>query len=110
MHFKDKSYWDTCVEANQDAYGSAIWKFAERWANLMEEKLVDPNLKVADIADKTMREVDEGITGFMYGIAVSLLANSWEHGEELREWHNSEYSAEYKGDGIVNPAVVTYET
>jgi hypothetical protein len=41
----------------------------------------------------------------MYGGAVSILAQCWEYGEDLRKWHNKEY--DYEGDGTVNPAVVT---
>lgn len=47
----------------------------------------------------------EGITGFMYGVAVSILSQCWEYGEFLRKWHNKEYG--YDGDGVVNPAVIT---
>ncbi len=59
-----------------------------------------------DIAEKTSHAADnEGITGFMYGCAVSILAHCWKHGEELRKWHNGEYK--YDGDGVVNPAILT---
>lgn len=55
---------------------------------------------------KTSHDADtEGITGFMYGCAVNILAHVWEHGEELRRWHNGEY--DYDGDGVVNPAILT---
>ena len=47
----------------------------------------------------------EGITGFMYGAAVSILSQCWEYGEYLRKWHNKDYG--YDGDGVVNPAVIT---
>ena len=57
-------------------------------------------------ADKLSHEADvEGITGFMYGCAVSILSQCWKYGEELRKWHNKEYN--YEGDGVVNPAVFT---
>lgn len=41
----------------------------------------------------------------MYGCAVSILAQVWEHGELLRDWHNRSYG--YQGDGTVNPAILT---
>ena len=60
----------------------------------------------ADNADRLSREADtEGITGFMYGCAVSILSKCWVYGEYLRKWHNKEYG--YDGDGVVNPAIMT---
>ncbi len=60
----------------------------------------------ADNADRLSREADtEGITGFMYGCAVSILSQYWEYGEYLRKWHNKKY--DYDGGGAVNPAVMT---
>lgn len=59
----------------------------------------------ADNADRLSREADtEGITGFMYGCAVSILSQCWEYGEYLRKWHNKEY--DYDGKGVVNPALM----
>lgn len=95
---------------NLDNYGHAIYTFAERWANLLEKAIegsTDIPIKViVDNADRFCREADtEGITGFMYGAAVSILSQCWEYGEYLRKWHNKEYN--YEGDGVVNPAIVT---
>ena len=77
---------------------------------MMEEKIEaseDDEMKViVDNAKQLSYEADkEGITGFMYGAAVSILSQCWEYGECLRKWHNKEY--EYDGDGVVNPAVMT---
>ena len=63
--------------------------------------------KLTDIAEKTSNDADkEGITGFMYGCAVQALVAFWEHGEELRQWHNGKYG--HYGDGVVNPAILTF--
>lgn len=124
MTFKDKELWDKGLENNKDAYGGAIYKYAERWAKLMQyemqqsetQKIYDENgtlLKeiplyptVYNVAEKASHDADvEGITGFMYGAAVSVLSSTWEHGEELRKWHNGEYN--HEGDGVVNPAILT---
>ena len=92
-------------EINSDPYGSAGIRYAENWAVLMENEMAKGKT-VADVADETSRLADtEGITGFMYGCAVSLLARCWIHGEELRIWHNKEYN--YEGKGVVNPAIIT---
>jgi len=54
----------------------------------------------------------EGITGFMYGAAVSVLSQTWEHGEELRRWHNIESQIGDEGvrandtGGTLNPALL----
>ena len=95
---------------NLDPYGHASFTYAERWAEMMEniiESSTDEPMKViVDNADRLSHEADtEGITGFMYGCAVSILSHCWKYGEELRKWHNKVYN--YEGDGIVNPAVLT---
>lgn len=76
---------------------------------MMEEKIEassDDVMKViVDNADKLSYEADEeGITGFMYGCAVSILSQCWKYGELFRKWHNGEYN--YDGDGVVNPAIL----
>lgn len=50
----------------------------------------------------------------MYGMAVSILASSWEHGEELRQWHNLDSQIQNEGeeankkkDAVLNPALMT---
>ena len=95
---------------NLDPYGHACFTYAERWAEMLEnaiENSTDEPMKViVDNADRLSHEADiEGITGFMYGMAVSILSQCWKYGEELRKWHNKEYN--YDGDGVVNPAVLT---
>lgn len=80
------------------------------WAELLENKIKssteDPMKVVIDNADKLSNDTDtEGITGFMYSFAVSILSQCWKYGEYLRKWHNQEYS--YDGMGVVNPAAMS---
>ena len=97
--------WLKHCRANPDGYGGAVMRYASTWATLMEQKLAT-GAKVPDIAGKCSGEADtEGITGFMYGCAVSILADVWIGGEALRRWHNGEYG--HSGDGVVNPAIMT---
>lgn len=110
---KDEAGWKLSVEKNQDGYGSGVIRFAARWANLMEAKMAK-GAKLKDIADKCSHEADvEGITGFMYGAAVSTLSQVWEHGEELRRWHNKSTQLGNEGDeanengGVLNPALLS---
>jgi hypothetical protein len=97
-------------ENNLDPYGHACFTYAERWAELLEKEIEEtgkePQKVIIECAEQFGHKADtEGITGYMYGCAVSILAQCWEHGEELRKWHNKQY--DHDGDGVVNPAVIT---
>ena len=92
-------------DKNSDPYGGACFTYAEQWADLMEAE-IDKGAVLIDIAERTEREADtDGITGFMYGMAVNILSLCWIHGEELRQWHNKKYN--HEGKGVVNPAILT---
>ena len=89
---------------NTDSYGSAVYRYLERWADLMEKKINESDCLAYETICKYAEELShaadsEGITGFMYGCAVSILSEAWQYGEELRKWHNKEYG--YEGDGVV---------
>ena len=95
---------------NLDSYGHRCFTYAEDWAEkleeIIEESSDDIQKVIVDNAERTASEADtDGITGYMYGAAVSILSHCWEYGEYLRKWHNHEYN--YDGDGVVNPAVLT---
>lgn len=97
---------------NLDPYGHACFTYAERWAEMLEDKIEyssdSPARVIIDNANQLSYKADtEGITGAMYGFAVGILSQCWEYGEELRKWHNKEYN--YDGDGVVNPAVMTID-
>ena len=96
MKPKNKEKWEKFVTINNDPYGSGVVRYAERWANMMEQEM-ESGKSLIEIADATSNKADtEGITGYMYGCAVSILSQVWEHGEELRKWHNKEYATEEK--------------
>lgn len=108
IELKDKESWDIFKEKNKDPYGACCVEYAEGWARLMQVEL-SKGVKLIDCAEKTSFELGFlGITGFMYGCAVSMLSKCWKHGEELRKWHNKEYN--HEGDGVVNPAILTIPT
>ena len=96
-------------DGQHSLYGEMVYTFAERWAELMEKDIElsdDPAKAIEENANKREREADtDGITGFMYGYAVNILAQCWEYGEILRRWHNKQYK--YDGEGVINPAVLT---
>ncbi len=105
MEFSDKAQWDIYVEKNDDPYGACCVKYAEGWAKVMQVEIAKGKT-IIGCAEKASHELGFlGITGFMYGAAVSMLARCWKHGEELRKWHNKEYN--HEGEGVVNPAVLT---
>ncbi len=114
MQFKNKEAWDKGLAVNSDPYGRGVYTFAERWANLMEAELANGK-KVNEVAQKTSHDADtEGITGFMYGAAVAVLSECWQHGEELRRWHNKDVQLHDEGDranekpgAVLNPAILT---
>ena len=120
MELKDAEGWAKAKAANTDPYGGRVMSYAEDWANLMEAETGDaePGSNAADhaiksCAERTSHEADtDGITGFMYGAAVSTLAAVWKHGEALRRWHNLDTQIGDEGEranesgGTLNPALL----
>jgi hypothetical protein len=113
MTLRDPDGWRQAVEANTDGYGSAVIRYAERWARLMESRLAGGST-IAESAEEMSHLADnEGITGFMYGCAVSILSRVWIRGEELRQWHNIHTQLGTEGEkanasgGVLNPAVLS---
>jgi hypothetical protein len=105
LEITNQEAWDLGKANNQDGYGAAIYEYAEGWAKLMQVEL-SQGKRLEDIASPTSFQLGFlGITGFMYGAAVSVLSQCWKNGEALRKWHNKSYGQE--GDGVVNPAVLT---
>jgi len=106
-----KDVYESWLNNNTDGYGRACFVYAERFADMLEieyiktvivpmEEIIEKN------AEKFSYDADiDGITGFMYGCAMNILAQCWEYGEILRKWHNKKYNAE-NTEGTVNPAVL----
>lgn len=113
MKLKDEVAWNRFVEANRDPYGRQVVSYSELWADLMEGRMKDGE-PIADMAEETSHEANTtGITGFMYGCAVSVLSQCWEHGEELRRRHNLDSQIADEGEkanksgGVLNPAILS---
>jgi hypothetical protein len=116
MELFDEKSWREFREKNQDGYGGAVVTFSERWARLMQFEMANGS-NLENVAEATSREADlEGITGFMYGCAVSTLVQCWKHGEQLRHWHNldtqvgDEGEKANKGGGVLNPALLKIQS
>lgn len=99
-----RTIWEESTHCSDD-YIRDIVRFAARWANFMETAMKQ-GARLENIAGKTSSEADiEGMSGNSYAYAVKLLWTVWEHGEQLRLWHNAQYG--YEGDGVINPARIT---
>lgn len=115
MRLKDAEGWQKVVAANQDPYGKATVDYAEQWANLMEERMAGDATMLPSVAKQASYDANtEGITGFMYGCAVSILSQVWEHGEALRLWHNLAMQIRDEGEranaepgAVINPALLS---
>lgn len=114
MTLRDPEGWAKARAANTDSYGNGIMTYAERWARIMEAMIVRDVTTVAGCAKEASHLADsEGITGFMYGAAVSTLSAVWVYGEALRRWHNLDTQLGGEGEranesgGVLNPAILT---
>ncbi len=107
--------WLEGLAKNADPYGRRCYTYAADWARRMEQAMLAGST-LGDCAEQTSRDADtDGITGFMYGAAVSILAHCWVHGEELRRWHNLRTQIGKEGElanesgGVLNPAMLCIE-
>ena len=109
LTLRDADTWKKGLANNSDPYGAATYRYAAQWARVMEAMMAD-GATLKDCAEDASHVADdEGITGFMYGCAVQILAAVWVHGNELRIWHNGNHgvSEERAKGGTVNPAVLS---
>ena len=112
MNTLNKNVYQDRKDKQEDAYSQAIFTYAEAWGDLMEAR-INNGEAIEDIAKETSHEADtDGITGFMYGAAVSILSQCWVHGEQLRKWHNLDTQIGDEGEkaneegGVLNPALL----
>jgi len=110
---RNQKEWEKCLQSNKDGYGGGILNFAELWARLMEGRIANGGT-LEECAEEASHLADiNGITGFMYGAAVSILSQVWIHGEELRRWHNLSTQIGDEGEkanedgGVLNPALLS---
>ena len=113
IELADEDGWQKFKNNNIGGYGGAVVTYSERWARLMQVEMANGK-NLEDVADATSQEADlEGITGFMYGCAVSTLSQCWKHGEQLRQWHNLKTQLGNEGEkanesgGVLNQALLS---
>lgn len=111
--------WKGWVDKNSDPYGKCCVDFARSWAMEMEKRM-DGGESLEQMAKSSSFEVNKregyGITGFMYGAAVSMLSQVWFYGETLRKWHNLDTQIGDEGEqankkgGVLDPSRMTIDT
>ena len=91
MENKYKEWFDK----NNDPYGRRCFTYAECWAELLESNIIDNcdiQKVIVDNAEECSRKADtDGITGFMYGMAISILSNMITTGNH--NWQNFPHRA-----------------
>ena len=113
MQVTNQEVWQLWVTNNTDFYGQGVVDYAQRWADLMEAR-IDAGDDLLSCAKDTSHQADtEGVTGFMYGAAVSILASCWVYGEALRRRHNLDTQIHAEGEeankrqgAVLNPALL----
>lgn len=110
MKFKNKegkALWEEQVKINsRDPYSKGVVDYARAWMDLMEKGL-ETGLELKHIwKDCSFQADTDGITGFMYGAATSIIASVWFKGDELRQLHNADHG-QPDAKGTINPAIVT---
>ena len=115
----DTSTWPEALTHEQRGvgYGACVVIAARLWMDEMERRMAG-GATVAEVADSAFGAVDGslgrwGLTGFQYGMCVSVVAKCWEHGEDFRVWHNLETQIGDEGEranesgGVLNPALLS---
>ena len=121
---KDEVLWNRCVEIDKnDEYSARCVSFAHDWAIGMQRHIppgADAEQITRSIALNAANEASkadyDGITGFMYSAAVTMLSQCWLYGEDLRRWHNKEVQIGDEGDrandepgAVLNTALLTIQ-
>lgn len=107
LELSDVEGWNKSREVNSDGYGGAALDYAEGWAKMMQIE-ISKGKTIAECYDYTQEGLCFlGITGFQFGCAVSILSQTWKHGEELRKVHNKKYGISEDKKGTANPALLT---
>lgn len=99
MKIKNRRLWDGYVKANTMEDQATVLKFAQVWANEMEERLVGDKT-VAHVAEATalglLKPIEENMAAksLILNQAVKVLYDVWEYGAPLRVWYENELDRE----------------
>ena len=111
---KNEKLWKEYEIKNQDAYGKACVDVARKVMEYLDADTTPlhdgyaPDIYTPHgLICKADDELNAGgITGFMAGCVATMIIECHERGEEFRIIWNGEY----KGDGVINPALLTINT
>ncbi|MFH1089447.1 MAG: hypothetical protein V1716_03420 [Candidatus Uhrbacteria bacterium] len=92
LHFscKNPELWNSIKDKSQNPGGQSIFSFAERWVELMEEKMKEGG-DLSIVAEEMIGPAENSgreMSGAGFGRAVALLSETWTHGDELLAWYN----------------------
>lgn len=73
----DREKWDPWLAKQSDGYSRAVFTYAYLWARLMEGAVVDGSIVKVEAERLSLLADVEGITGAMYGMAVSVQRQTW---------------------------------
>ena len=92
-----KTFWNDLINIG---YTVEIIKFAQKWAQHMQEELKKGNI-IHDIAEKSACKVAKGkdIPVYMHYCAMVILSDVWKYGDELQSWYSHKCS-NYYGEPI----------
>lgn len=98
LELKDAHVWNEYCAVNTDSYSKRCVDYARDWGRLMQVQL-SRGKTIAQCADKMGTLADhDGITGFMYGAAASILCTCWARGDALSAWRDSEKHKQKEGN------------
>lgn len=118
LWLRDPEAWRRALRANAvHGYGFTVIVAAGLWMLSLQDAIADGK-QLEDVAEETFREIDRGLgryglTGFQYGALISTIAEVWEHGDQLRRWHNLRTQLGDEGEkanaegGVLNPALLS---
>ena len=97
-------------EMTQDGRNNAVISYAERWADMMEQQIIN-GASVSEAAAQTRYKANqENISWYMYGNAVRVLLNFWEYGDELGHLQQSNRSYHEQQEALQEAQVCDVQT
>lgn len=79
----DREVWDHWRSVNTDPYGNRIMEYASQWMRMMEGRMSQGQTIVSCMQDTARIADNDGISGYMYGAAVSIIKLVWIHKDEF---------------------------
>lgn len=88
MNVRNKEVYMKWKKLNvSDGYSFDIFKFSEKWADLMEAE-VEKGKSLDDIADETSKIAGiKDLTQTMFNAALDILFRCWIYGYDLERWN-----------------------